>query len=164
MNLTVRQMAERSRGASRELANASSAQKDAALLAMAEGLCVAQDDLLSVNATDVAAARERGTAPALVDRLTLTPARIAAMADGIHKIAGLPDPIGEALDGWTRPNGLEIQRVRVPLGVIGIIYESRPNVTADAAALCLKAGSACLLRGGSDALASNSAIATVLRQ
>ncbi len=155
-------MAERARAAAGHLASASTARKNGALLAMAEALCSGQDDLLQVNALDVSAARERGTTSAMVDRLTLTPARISSMAEGLRQVAALPDPIGEVLDGWRRPNGLEIQRVRVPLGVVGIIYESRPNVTAEAASLCLKAGTACILRGGSEALRSNAAITRVL--
>src|ERR1051325_2525622 len=129
----VRTLAERARAAPRFLGIASSATKDVAITGMAEALCAAQDEILAANSVDVAAARERRTAEALIDRLTLNPRRIASMADGLRQIAGLPDPIGEVLDGWRRPNGLDIQRVRVPLGVIGIIYESRPNVTADAA-------------------------------
>ncbi len=160
----VRRMAERARQAARDLGIALSAAKDIALREMADSLCAEQDAILAANAIDVNAARDRGTADALIDRLTLNPRRIAAMADGLRQIASLPDPIGEIPDGWRRPNGLEIHRVRVPLGVVGIIYESRPNVTADAAGLCLKSGNACLLRGGSEALRSNAAIARVLRQ
>src|SRR5262249_13852393 len=122
-----------------------------------------QEDILAENALDLAGARDRGTPEALVDRLTLNPKRIATMADGLRQIASLPDPVGEVLDGWRRPNGLEIQRGRVPRGVVGIIYESRPNVTADAAGLCVKSGNACLLRGGSEALRSNAAITSALR-
>jgi glutamate-5-semialdehyde dehydrogenase len=159
---TVREMAERARAAARTLAQASAADKNRALNATADALCAEQDRILAANGEDTAAAREHGAADAMVDRLTLTPARISAMADGLRQIAQLPDPVGETLDGWTRPNGLQIQRVSVPLGVIGIIYESRPNVTADAAGLCLKSGNACLLRGGSEALRSNLAIAELL--
>jgi glutamate-5-semialdehyde dehydrogenase len=156
---TVREMAEGAREAARALGQASAADKNHALNAMADAICAEQAAILAANAEDTSAARERGTSEAMVDRLTLTSARIAAMADGLRQVAQLPDPVGETLDGWNRPNGLAIQRVRVPLGVIGIIYESRPNVTADAAALCLKSGNACLLRGGSEALRSNLAIA-----
>ncbi len=162
--MTVRGMAIRAREASRQLGQASAAQKNAALLAMAEALCVGQAEILWANAEDTDAAREGGMSEPMLDRLALTPSRIAAMAEGLRQIAQLPDPVGHMLDGWTRPNGLEIQRVSVPLGVIGIIYESRPNVTADAAGLCLKSGNACLLRGGSEALRSNLAIAERLSQ
>jgi len=159
MSEMVRQMAERARAVAQQLAGASTTAKNAALELMADALCAGEAEILRANAEDVAAARGRGAAEALVDRLTLTPARIASMGEGLRQIAALPDPIGEVLDGWRRPNGLEIQRVRVPLGVVGVIYESRPNVTADAAGLCLKSGNASLLRGGSEALRSNTAIA-----
>lgn len=158
----VRNMAERARAAAARIGNSSSAERNNALAAMADGLLAAQAAILEANASDVAAARQRGTSSALVDRLALNPARVAAMAEGLRQIAALPDPLGEVLEGWRRPNGLEIQRVRTPLGVVGIIYEARPNVTADAAGLCIKSGNACLLRGGSEALASNAAIARVL--
>lgn len=164
MSEEIRALAIRARAAAQQLAGASTRVKNAALEAMAETLCADEKAILQANAQDVTAARERGTAEALIDRLTLTPSRIAAMAEGLRQIAALPDPVGEILDGWRRPNGLEIQRVRVPLGVVGIIYESRPNVTADAAGLCLKSGNACLLRGGSEALHSNIAIARRLSQ
>lgn len=164
MSEQVHAMAVRAREAAQRLAGVSTAVKNAALEAMAEALCAYEPEILAANAEDVSAAQERGTAGAMIDRLTLTPARIAAMADGLRQIASLPDPVGEILEGWRRPNGLEIQRVRVPMGVIGVIYESRPNVTADAAGLCLKAGNACLLRGGSEALGSNVAIARRLAE
>jgi glutamate-5-semialdehyde dehydrogenase len=131
---------------------------------MADSLCANEAAILQANAQDIDAARKSGLAEAMVERLTLNPARVTAMAEGLRQIAALPDPVGEVLDGWTRPNGLQIQRLRVPLGVIGIIYESRPNVTADAAGLCLKAGNACILRGGSEALNSNVAIGRVLSE
>jgi glutamate-5-semialdehyde dehydrogenase len=159
---SVREMAVRAREAARSLGQASAKQKNAALLAMADSLIASTDDLIAENDKDVAAARERGMSAPMLDRLTLTPQRVADIAEGLRQITHLPDPVGETLDGWTRPNGLQIQRVRVPLGVIGIIYESRPNVTADAAGLCLKSGNACLLRGGSEALNSNSLIASKL--
>ena len=120
--------------------------------------------MLAANALDVAAAEAAGTAPGLVDRLRLDRSRIAGMAGGLRQVATLPDPVGEVLDGWVRPNGLRISRVRVPLGVVAIIYESRPNVTSDAAALCLKSGNAAFLRGSSTAFHSNMAIAAVLRE
>ena len=144
--------------ASSVLAQANSALKNRALHAAAAAIRGRAHDILAANARDVAAARARGLSPALLDRLMLDPARIEAMARGIEEIMKLPDPIGVASAEWTRPNGLRIQRVRVPLGVIGIIYESRPNVTADAGALCLKSGNAVILRGGSESSESSAAI------
>ncbi|HSV73232.1 MAG TPA: glutamate-5-semialdehyde dehydrogenase [Chthonomonadales bacterium] len=158
----VRAMAVRAREAATALCAATTASKNAAIDAMASALCASEVRLLEANQADVAVARARGSAPAMVDRLMLSPPRIAAMADGLRQIAALPDPVGEVVEGWRRPNGLEILRVRVPIGVVGIIYESRPNVTADAAGLCLKAGNAVLLRGGSEALRSNEAIVECL--
>jgi glutamate-5-semialdehyde dehydrogenase len=152
-----------SRAAAPALARASTAEKNAALHAGAKALRVRTDELVAANAVDVAAARDAGGTPAFVDRLTLTPARVDAMAVGLEQIAALPDPVGEEITRWSRPNGLDIQQVRVPLGVIGIIYESRPNVTADAAGLCLKSGNAVVLRGGSEAFRTNCLIADVLR-
>ena len=147
------------RAAARELARASTGKKNAALAAIAEHLLAARETLLAANALDVERARAAGTAEALVDRLMLDQARIESMAQGLRDIAALPDPVG-AIDGLAyRPSGIQVGRMRVPLGVIGIVYESRPNVTADAAGLCLKAGNACILRGGSDAIDSNRAIA-----
>ena len=137
--------------------------KDAALLAMADALLGAEKSLVSANERDVGAAREQGTSPTLVDRLTLTPARLESMAAGLRAVAAQPDPVGEVVSGWTRPNGLLIEQVRVPLGVVAVIYEARPNVTADVAGLCLKSGNACVLRGSSIALESNKAIVEVLR-
>jgi glutamate-5-semialdehyde dehydrogenase len=160
----VRNMAIAARQAAQSLASIGTARKNVALTAMADALCANEAAILQANAQDVDAARERGLAEAMIERLTLNPARVAEMAEGLRQIAALPDPIGEVLDGWTRPNGLQIQRLRVPLGVIGIIYESRPNVTADAAGLCLKAGNACILRGGSEVLNSNMAIARLLSE
>jgi glutamate-5-semialdehyde dehydrogenase len=158
----VRTMAERAQVAARRIANSSSSERNAALNAMAEALVSEEATILQANSEDVEAARKKGTSAALLDRLALNKARVAAMAEGLRQIAALPDPLGEVLEGWRRPNGLEIQRVRTPLGVVGIIYEARPNVTADAAGLCIKSGNACLLRGGSEALASNAAIADAL--
>lgn len=155
--------AQRAREAWRILAVADSDVKNAALLKMADCLVEAQDQILSANAADVAAAAEKGVSASFIERLTLTDKRIFAMADGLRAVASLNDPIGEVLSSWTRPNGLRIVRRRVPLGVIGIIYESRPNVTADAAALCLKSGNAVILRGGSDAFRSNAAVMQALR-
>lgn len=149
--------------ASRELATLSRAAKDAALNAMADALMASVTAVLDANALDVTAARDSGTGTALVDRLTLTPARIAAMADGLRALADLPDPVGEVIRGWNNPNGVRVRQVRVPLGVVGIIYEARPNVTADAAGICLKAGNAALLRGSSSALNSNRAVTVALQ-
>jgi glutamate-5-semialdehyde dehydrogenase len=146
------------RAAAAELALASSAAKATALTAAAAALRTSQPALLAANAEDVAGARRAGLSAAMIDRLLLDPRRIDAMARGLEEIAAFPDPVGTELARWTRPNGLDIARVRVPIGVIGIIYESRPNVTADAGALCLKAGNAAILRGGSESLASSQAI------
>jgi len=149
--------------AARALAIAGTNAKNAALLAMADALGAHQNAILEANARDIAGAKERGLTPHLVERLTLTPRRIGEMQTGLRQVAALPDPIGAVLSGWRRPNGLQITKTRVPLGVIGIIYESRPNVTVDAAALCLKSGNAALLRGGSEAIHSNVALARVLQ-
>jgi glutamate-5-semialdehyde dehydrogenase len=157
------ELARRAKQASRELATASTATKNAALHAAAQALDAGIDAILDGNSQDVRNAEEAGIAPGLVDRLRLDAGRIAAMAGGLRQVATLPDPVGEVLDGWVRPNGLKISRVRVPLGVIAIIYESRPNVTSDAAGLCLKSGNAAFLRGSSTAIHSNIAIAKVLR-
>ena len=138
--------------------------KDAALLAMADALLGAEEELVEANGRDVDDAREQGTSATLVDRLTLTPARLASMAAGLRAVAAQPDPVGEVVSGWTRPNGLLIEQVRVPLGVVAVIYEARPNVTADVSGLCLKSGNACVLRGSSIALESNKAIVAVLQQ
>ena len=148
----------KARAASRPLAIASTTAKNAALLAMADAILRSEAAILEANAIDVANGEEAGLSPAMMDRLKLTPARIKAMADGIREIAALKDPVGEVIAEWDRPNGLHIERVRTPLGVIGVIYESRPNVTADAGALCLKAGNPVILRGGSDSLNSSAAI------
>ncbi|MGZ4442775.1 MAG: glutamate-5-semialdehyde dehydrogenase [Nocardioidaceae bacterium] len=156
-------VAQRARGAATELALATRATKDTALEAMAAALVGATDEVLAANARDVAAATEAGTPAAIVDRLRLDRPRVAARADGLRDVAGLPDPVGEVVRGSTLANGLELRQVRVPFGVVGIIYEARPNVTADAAGLCLKSGNAVLLRGSSSALHSNTAIVEVLR-
>ena len=160
----VPELARRAKAAARQLAVASSADKDAALLAAADLLVARSADLLAANAIDVARAEADGTSSTLVDRLRLSDDRIAGMAGGLRQVAALRDPVGEITDGWVRPNGLRIERVRVPLGVVAIIYESRPNVTSDAAALCLKSGNAAFLRGSSSAIDSNTAIATVMRE
>ena len=146
------------RAAARPLATASAARKRAALIAMADAILRQEQAILDANAIDMANGEEAKLSPAMMDRLKLTPDRVRAMADGVRAIADLNDPIGEVIAEWDRPNGLHIERVRTPLGVIGVIYESRPNVTADAGALCLKAGNAVILRGGSDSLNSSQAI------
>lgn len=138
-------------------------EKNKALLHASEALLSHTEEILSANEKDIKAGKEKGMHEGLLDRLALTETRIAAMAEGLRQIAALEDPIGEIMDTFTRPNGLKISKVRVPLGVIGIIYESRPNVTADAFGLCFKAGNAVILKGGSDALLSNKAITVVLR-
>jgi glutamate-5-semialdehyde dehydrogenase len=153
----------RVKAAARRVALASTDTKNTALLAAADILLTRSDEILAANVADIVTAEGDGVAPTVVDRLRLTPARVESMADGLRQVAALPDPVGEVLDGWTRPNGLRIERVRVPLGVVGIIYENRPNVTSDAAALCLKSGNAAFLRGSSGAFASNKAIAEALR-
>ncbi len=150
--------------AARILAGVSSAVKNDALMAMADGIMSATEELKRENEKDLKYAEEEGLSSALIDRLTLTDKRINGMASGLREIAVLPDPVGEVTRMWQRPNGLQIGRIRVPLGVIGIIYESRPNVTADAAGLCLKSGNSIILRGGSEAINSNTAIARILVQ
>jgi glutamate-5-semialdehyde dehydrogenase len=145
----------RARAASREVARAETATKNRALLATAKALRGRRASLLAANAEDVKAARAAGKDAAFVDRLTLTEKSIEAMADGLEQVAKLPDPVGEISELKEQPSGIKVGRMRVPLGVIGIVYESRPNVTADAAALCLKAGNACILRGGSESVRCN---------
>jgi glutamate-5-semialdehyde dehydrogenase len=157
------QLGARAREAARKLAQVTSDRKNAALQAAANALRARTADLLAANALDMAAAEARQIAPSLLDRLKLDEARIDAMASGLEQIAALPDPVGEVLSSWDRPNGLNISRVRVPLGVIGIIYESRPNVTADAGGLCLKSGNAAILRGGSESFHSSGAILDCLQ-
>jgi glutamate-5-semialdehyde dehydrogenase len=152
------------RAAARVLALASPAQKDRALGGMAAAIRTLKAEILAANAEDIAEARTAGMTGAFLDRLTLNEARVEAMAAGIEIIRGLKDPVGAVMAAWTRPNGMTIERVRVPLGVVGIIYESRPNVTADAGALCLKSGNAAILRGGSDSLRSSRAIHAALEQ
>ncbi|WP_296901561.1 glutamate-5-semialdehyde dehydrogenase [uncultured Megasphaera sp.] len=146
------------------MAGLSTEDKNRALAAIADGLLAHEDEILAANAVDLQRAKEKGMAPAMVDRLTLTKERIAAMAEGVRQVIDLPDPAGVLLKEWDRPNGLHIRQVSVPLGVIAIIYESRPNVTVDAAVLCVKAGNACVLRGGSEAIASNTALTKVIRE
>lgn len=153
----------RAKAASRVLAGASSDAKDHALRTAADALVARTEEILAANAEDVATAERDGVSPTVIDRLRLTASRVESMAAGLRQVAGLADPVGEVLDGWMRPNGLRITRVRVPLGVVAIIYENRPNVTSDAAGLCLKSGNAAFLRGSSGAIRSNMVIAAVLR-
>jgi glutamate-5-semialdehyde dehydrogenase len=160
---SVEELGRRAKAASRLLANASTSAKNGALLTAADLLGERAAEIRAANDADLEAARADGMAAGPLDRLRLTDSRLAAMAHGLRTVADLPDPVGEVLDGWTRPNGLQITRVRVPLGVIAIIYENRPNVTSDAAGLCVKAGNAVILRGSSTALRSNVAVASVLR-
>ena len=159
----LQQQGAAAKAATYALATASTAVKNAALEAMAQALIQGQEDWLAANAQDVAAAREAGMRPAMLDRLTLTPERIAGIVDGVRQVAALPDPIGRVDRMETRPNGLIIGRRRVPLGVIAIIFEARPNVTVDAAALCLKSGNVCILRGGKEAIRSNRCAAELMR-
>lgn len=147
--------------ASRALAQLDTAAKDAALLALADALIARTPEVLEANARDMEAGREAGLSPALMDRLRLDEARVAAMADGVRQVAALPDPVGEVIDGHRLPNGLDVRKVRVPLGVVGVVYEARPNVTIDAAALCLKSGNAIILRGSSSAAHSNAVLAGI---
>jgi glutamate-5-semialdehyde dehydrogenase len=153
----------RARAAARVLAKSPTESKNAALRAAADAIRLRAADIQAANAQDMMAARQKNLTAAMLDRLELTDSRIAAMAQGLDDIADLADPIGQVLAEWDRPNGLEIQRVRTPLGVIGVIYESRPNVTADAGGLCLKAGNACILRGGSESFHSSRAIVACLQ-
>jgi len=166
MEKTIRDLviskASAAKTAARKLANVSSDVKRAALMMMADNLLEENDKLILENQKDLKSGQKKGLASALIDRLTLTDKRINEMADGLRQIAALPDPIGEVSKMWRRPNGLLVGKMQVPLGVVGIIYESRPNVTADAAGLCLKSGNAVVLRGGSEAINSNIAIADIL--
>jgi glutamate-5-semialdehyde dehydrogenase len=160
----MRGLGQRARAAARVLALASAAQKNAALAAMAKAIRLQTDAIIAANAEDMAEARADNATPAFLDRLMLDAKRVAAMADGVEIVRGLPDPVGKVTESWKRPNGMTIERVRVPLGVVGIIYESRPNVTADAGALCLKAGNAAILRGGSESHRSIRAIHAALSE
>jgi len=159
----VRELGVAARAASRVLARASTEAKNRALAAMAAEIRAGTRAILAANSGDVAQAKADGADAAFIDRLTLTPELVEQMAQGVEQVAALPDPVGAITDRVKRPSGIEVARMRVPLGVVGIIYESRPNVTADAAALCVKAGNACILRGGSEALESNRAIAACVR-
>ncbi len=161
---SLSELGQRAKAASLALALASTDTKDAALGAAADLLLQRSDEILTANGADVERAKAEGVAATIVDRLRLSDARIASMAGGLRQVAGLADPVGEVVEGWVRPNGLRIDKVRVPLGVVAIVYENRPNVTSDAAALCLKSGNAAFLRGSSGALTSNQAIAAVLRE
>jgi glutamate-5-semialdehyde dehydrogenase len=160
----VHNLATEAKAGGRTLAKASSEQKNRALARMAKALQKKEKELLSENRKDIHYAEKKGLSKAMIDRLTLDRKRIGEMAEGLIEVAALPDPVGEVLRMWRRPNGMTVGRMRVPIGLIGIIYESRPNVTADATALCLKAGNAVLLRGGSEAINSNRAIVKVLRE
>lgn len=161
--MTLEIMGKQALSASRILASASTAVKNAALNGIADALVDSADSIIAANNQDIEAARKAGIKDSLIDRLSLSVQRIKGVAEGVKKVAELDDPVGKSDGGWQRPNGLKIQKIRVPLGVIGIIFEARPNVTADAAALCLKSGNACILRGGHEALRSNLELARVMR-
>jgi glutamate-5-semialdehyde dehydrogenase len=161
---TLVDLGRRARAAGRKVAGSSSAVRDDALRFAADLLEERRDAVLAANATDVERALGVGADPTALDRLRLDAGRVSAMAEGLRDVSALPDPVGEVVDGWVRPNGLRVQRVRIPLGVIGIIYENRPNVTSDAAGLCLKSGNAVLLRGSSSAITTNTAVAAALRE
>jgi glutamate-5-semialdehyde dehydrogenase len=161
---SLNELGHRAKRASLAVALASTGTKDAGLLAAADLLLQRSEEILHANADDVERAKAGAVSATVVDRLRLSEARIGAMAGGLRQVAALPDPVGEVTEGWARPNGIRIEKVRVPLGVVAIIYENRPNVTSDAAALCMKAGNAAFLRGSSGALASNQAIAGALRE
>lgn len=161
---TIEEMGERARDAAAVLAAAGSREKDRGLAAIAAALREHTGEILAANGLDTARAAEAGTRPAMLDRLTLTGERVEAIARAVEEIIALPDPVGRVDRGGVRPNGLSITRLRVPLGVVGIIYEARPNVTADAAALCLKSGNACILRGGKEAISTNLALAGIMGQ
>ena len=160
----VKAKAQAAKQAAAKLAVTSTAVKNAALLAMAAALEAQQAEILAANERDMTAAAAKGMKSSMLDRLKLTAERISGMADGLRQVAGLADPVGNVIDGKTLPNGLHITKIRVPLGVIGIIYEARPNVTADAAGLCLKSGNAVILKGGSEAMESNKTVAAILAQ
>jgi len=160
---TVLQMGAQAVEAARGLSKLSSDEKNRILLAMADGLVAATEPIVAANTKDISAGEAKGLSRAMLDRLRLDSDRIAAIADSIRQVANLPDPVGETLDEWTQPNGIAIRKMRVPIGVIGIIFESRPNVTSDAAVLCFKSGNATILRGGSEAIHSNCAIAAALQ-
>ena len=160
---TIREIGQKARAAAPQLAAAGTQKKNDALRAIAQALVAKSDFILAQNALDLARAKQNGMADSLVDRLALDDARIAGMAEGVLQVVALEDPIGQTLEKFVRPNGITVQKIRVPLGVIGIIYESRPNVTVDAAVLCLKCGNPVILRGGKEAIASNLALCSVMR-
>ena len=162
--MSLEALGRRVRAASRAVATASAAVRDDALRIGADLLAAEAETVMAANRRDLDAASEAGLEGAALDRLTLTGSRLAAMSEGLRAVAALPDPVGEVVDGWVRPNGLRVERVRVPLGVVGVIYENRPNVTSDAAGLCLKAGNAAFLRGSASAITSNLAVVAVLRR
>jgi glutamate-5-semialdehyde dehydrogenase len=157
----VEDKARRAKQAARVLAHLPTQVKDAALLKIADALCQKEDEILAANAVDMERAKANGLSEALLDRLALNVKRIGGMAEGLRQVAALRDPVGEVISGWRRPNGLEVRKVRVPLGVVGLIYEARPNVTIEAAGLCLKSGNAIVLRGGSEAITSNICLANI---
>ncbi|MGC2568224.1 MAG: gamma-glutamyl-phosphate reductase, partial [Mycobacterium sp.] len=159
----VHDAARRARIAARALATLPTVAKDHALTLAAEAIVAQTDRILAANSEDLGAARAAGTPPAMLDRLALNPQRVEGIAAGLSQVAGLPDPVGEVLRGYTLPNGLALRQLRVPLGVVGIVYEGRPNVTVDAFGLTLKSGNAALLRGSSSAASSNEALVSVLR-
>lgn len=162
--MTIKSLALQCRDAAQVLSQLSADAKQALLLAMADALDTDAQQILQANQRDVDAAREKGTGAAMLDRLALTPARLSAVGAALREVAVLPDPVGQVTRDDVRPNGIRVQKVRVPLGVIAMIYEARPNVTADAAALCIKAGNGVILRGGSEAIHSNTAIARALQR
>jgi len=164
METTIVNMAKAARAAATQMAKCGSNQKNAVLLGMADKIEKDASAIKKANQKDLARAKEMGLSPAMIDRLTVSDATIKSMAKGLREVSGLNDPVGAISKSWLRPNGLEVTRMRIPLGVIGIIYESRPNVTIDAAGLCLKAGNAVILRGGSEALYSNQALADIIGQ
>jgi glutamate-5-semialdehyde dehydrogenase len=164
LETTIVEMAQAARAAAREMARCPCERKNRVLLAIAESIEKEADRIKSENARDLAYARDKGLSAAMLDRLTIGNGTIRAMADGLREVVGLSDPVGAADETILRPNGLQVSRVRIPLGVIGIIYESRPNVTIDAAGLCLKSGNAAILRGGSEALHSNQVLAAIIRK
>jgi glutamate-5-semialdehyde dehydrogenase len=161
--VTVQEQARRARTAALTLSSATRATKDAALLAMADSVAKSETAILEANERDVARGESNGTGVALIDRLRLNPDRIAGMVEGLRELAALPDPVGDVVRGWTNANGVQVRQIRVPFGVVGIIYEARPNVTADAGGICLKSGNAALLRGSSSAAESNAAVVEALQ-
>lgn len=162
--MSIREQAEQAAAAARKLGSVSTEVKNRALMAMAEALESGQERILAANSRDMEQARQKGIKQSMLDRLLLTEDRLSGMAEGLRQVAGLKDPVGEILGGSTLPNGLTVTKIRVPLGVLGIIYEARPNVTADAIGLCLKSGNAVILKGGSEALESNRMVAAILRE